>query len=227
MKVVLCTGHDAEYRRLADLTRPTLERYCDLHSYDFLYDPHRTDKDACKAALFDEAFRTGRYTRDDVFVWVDTDAAILNPSRRIESIVYEHMPSNVHYLIGTDPNGLNSGVFVARLSAEAHLFISVATSMSCAMGWSDQEGLIQTAIKSPHNAIYREVPGKVFNCNDYRVKGWDFYGEYGNYVNRYEPGDFILHLAGVEEPTRLNLLAEAISRAYPAIGVVADKGAAR
>jgi hypothetical protein len=214
VNVVICTAHDPNYQALADITRPTLERYVEQHGYDFLYDPNRDDKDACKAALFSEAFATGRYTRDDVFCWFDTDAAILNPHRRIESIVYEHMPSNVHYLIGTDPNGLNTGVFIARLSAEALLFITVATAISAASGWADQEGLIQTAVKSPHKDIYKEIPGKVFNCNDYGIKGWDRYGEYGNYINRYERGDFVLHLAGVEEPLRSDYLRAIIRDTY-------------
>ena len=202
----MCTAHDKQYQALAYITRPSLERYCEKHGYDLLYDPKREDKDACKVALFQEAFATERYSVDDVFVWVDTDALIMNSERKIETIVYEHMPRGVHYLIGTDINGLNSGVFIARFSEEAFVFMSVATAISTAMGWADQEGLIQTAVKEPHRSIYREVPGKVFNCNLYDVKGWNF-GEYGNYVNRYERGDFILHLAGVEPATRDRLLS--------------------
>lgn len=213
MKVVMCTGHGPEYQELADITRPALERYCSRWGYHFLYDPKRTDFDACKVALFLNAFRSGYYGRDDVFVWNDSDAVILNSDRRIESIVYEHMPSSVHYLIGTDPNGLNSGVFIARFSPEAACFMQVATSISVAMGWADQEALIQTAVKFPHKAIYKEIPGKVFNCNLYEIRGWDkAFGEYGYYINRYEPGDFILHLAGTEEPTRSNLLKEYAAR---------------
>ena len=30
--------------------------------------------------------------------------------------------------------------------------------------------------------------------------------EAGNYINRYEPGDFVLHAAGIEEPRRSELL---------------------
>jgi len=218
VKVVICTAHGPEYADLAAITLPTLKHYCEKHGYYFFYDGNRTDKDACKVAMFQQAFSavlptpTERLGPDDVFVWVDTDAAILNSDIRIEQIVYALMPRSVHYLIGVDVNGLNSGVFIARFSPEASLFMTVATSISVASGWADQEGLVQTAIKSPHKEIYRECPGKVFNCNDYALKGWNF-GEYGNYVNRYEPGDFILHLAGVEEPTRTNKLREYVAMA--------------
>lgn len=207
MKIILCTAHGPEYTALAQITRPSLQRYASRHGYGLAYDSKRTDKDACKVAMFQSLFATGEFCSDDVFVWVDTDAVIMNSEVKIEHIVYWLMPRSVHYLIGTDPNGLNSGVFIARFSPEANLFMTVATAMSVVSGWADQEGLIQTAVKTPHKEIYREVPGKVFNCNLYGLKGWDF-GEFGNYVNQYEDGDFILHLAGVEEPRRSETLRE-------------------
>ncbi len=209
MKVVIGTAHDKNYASLAAITYPSVERYAKKHGYSLLYDDDVTEthKDACKIALYNEALSTGQFGADDVFVWVDTDALIMNSDVRIEQIVYGHMPRSVHYLIGCDVNGLNSGVFIARFSPEAHLFLTVATSMSAAMGWADQEGIIQTAVKEPHKSIYKEIPGKVFNANLYKLKGWDHFGEYGNYVNRYEDGDFILHLAGVGEPERSQLLS--------------------
>lgn len=203
----MATAHGPEYAELAAITYPSVERYCRKHGYGLAYDPNRTDKDACKVALYQGLYAKRQFNPDDVFVWIDTDALIMNSDVRLDHIVHWMMPRSVHYLIGTDVNGLNSGVFIARFSPEAHLFMTVANSISLASGWADQEGLIQTAIKSPHKEIYREVPGKVFNCNDYSLKGWNF-GEYGNYVNQYVPGDFIIHLAGVEEPTRTNALRE-------------------
>lgn len=212
MKVVVCTAHGSEYDALAAITRPSVQNYCAKHGYAFLYDPNRTDKDACKIALYKFAVATGRYDPDDVFVWIDTDALVMNSERRIESIVYEHMPRDAHYLIGCDPNGINSGVFIARFSPEALLFMTVASNLSVPAGWADQMGLAQISLMEPHRRIYREIPGKVLNCNDYALKGWIF-GEYGRYINEYEPGDFVLHLAGVEEPTRSNALREYAEKA--------------
>lgn len=205
MRVILATAHGPEYADLAAITYPSLERYCKKHGYGLAYDPNRTDKDACKVALFQEIYATGEMTPDDVFCWVDTDAIVMNSDRRIESIVYEHMPRSVHYLIGCDVNGINSGVFLARFSPEASLFMAVYTACAVISGWADQEAIIQKSVQSPHKQIYREIPGKVFNCNLYDMKGWNL-GEFGNYVNRYEVGDFVLHLAGIEEPTRSNTL---------------------
>lgn len=221
MKVVICTGHGPEYANLAAITLPSVQAYCQRHGYFLMYDGQRTDKDACKIAMYQIAYAGGGMGPEDVFVWIDSDAVICNADRRIESIVYEHMPRHVHYLVGIDPNGLNTGVFIARFTPEANLFLTVATSISIASGWADQEGLLQTAIKSPHKEIYKEIPGKVFNCNLYKLKGWNF-GEYGKYINEYEDGDFILHLAGCEEPTRTETLrkyANISEEDYDSMGV--------
>lgn len=208
----MATAHGPEYSELAAITYPSVERYCKKQGYALAYDPNRTDKDACKVALYQTIYATGQFCAADVFVWIDTDALIMNSDRRIESIVYEHMPSSVHYLIGTDINGINSGCFIARFSPEAHLFMTVADNVSRVSGWADQVGLSQVSLMEPHRSIYKEVPGKVFNSNLYEEKGWNL-GEYGNYINRFEPGDFVLHLAGIEEPRRSRLLSEYAQKA--------------
>lgn len=208
MNVVLCTAHDAQYASLAAITFPTVKRYCEKHGYGLIYDAAvgPTRKDACKIDLYNAAYNDGRFGPNDVFAWIDTDAIIANSNIRIDHIVRWMMPRSTHYLIGVDLNGLNTGFFIARFSEEARTFMTVAAAISSASGWADQEGLIQTAVKSPHKEIYKEVPGKVFNCNLYAEKGWEWTGEAGNYINRYEPGDFVLHAAGIEEPRRSELL---------------------
>jgi hypothetical protein len=214
MKVVVCTAHDAAYAELAAITLPSVRAYCKRHGYYLLYDGDRKpeEKDACKIALYREAYGAGEFGPDDVFAWIDTDAVICNSERRIENIVYEHMPRWCHYLIGCDINGINSGFFIARFSLEAAAFMTVASDVSVVSGWADQIGLAQVSLMEPHRSIYREVPGKVFNCNDYALKGWSL-DEFGNYVNQYEPGDFVCHLAGVEEPTRSQRLRELAAEA--------------
>ena len=71
--------------------------------------------------------------------------------------------------------------------------------------------MIQTALKSPHKEIYKEIPGKVWNSNLYEIHGW--HDADGNYVNRYEDGDFILHCAGMPNNLRMKILREYALRA--------------
>ena len=205
MNVVVCTGHDPNYADLAAITLPSVKAYCKKHGYFLLYDPARNDKDACKVSLYQQAYSDGRFGPEDVFCWIDTDAVLVNSERRIENIVYEHMPRWCHYLIGCDVNGINSGFFIARFSPEAALFMNVANTVSVVSGWADQIGLAQTSLMEPHRSIYKEVPGAVFNCNDYAEKGWAL-GEYGGYINEFVPGSLVFHAAGIEEPRRSELL---------------------
>lgn len=203
---MVCTAHGPEYEGLANITFPSVRHFIDKHRYYFVYDPHRADKDACKIALYQMAYATKVFGPEDVFFWIDTDALIMDSTRSIEQIVYEHMPPSVHYLIGTDVNGINSGTFLARFSPEANLFLTVANNVSVGSGWADQVGLAQVSLMEPHRAIYKEVRGSVFNCNLYGEKGWNL-GEYGRYVNDYVDGQsFVLHLAGIPEPRRSELL---------------------
>lgn len=212
MKVCIATGHDPNYKELAAITLPSWKNYCKKHGYYLLYDGEGNDKDSCKFRLYRQAYASGEFTADDVFAWADTDALCMNSERKIESIVYEHMPRWAHFLIGTDPNGLNSGFYIARFTPEALVYLSVCSAIGETSGYGDQEPQIQTSIKQPHKDIYKEVPGRVFNSTLYPLKGWNF-GEYGKYINEYEEGDFVLHLAGVDEPARSNVLREYAAKA--------------
>ena len=212
MRVCLATGHDPNYKDLAAITLPTIQAYAKRHKYFLSYDGEGDDKDACKVRLFNEAMQSGEFSADDVYVWFDTDAIVMNRERRVESIVYEHMPRGVHMLIGYDVNEINSGVYFARFTTEASLLLNVSTALGASSGWGDQFSLKHTTLEDPHRSIYKTVPGKVFNCNLYEEKGWRL-GEYGRYINDYEEGDFVLHLAGIEEPQRSKLLREYAAKA--------------
>ena len=213
MKVCIATGHDPNYKDLAAITLPTIKAYAKKHGYFLSYDGEGDDKDACKVRLFNEEMARGIFTSDDVFVWFDTDAIVMNSERRIESIVYEHMPRYIHLLVGVDPNEINSGVYIARFSAEASLLLNVSTALGASSGWGDQFSIKHTTLDEPHHPHYKQIPGKVFNCNDYAAKGWEGLGEYGYYINRYEPGDFVIHLAGINEPERSRLLRDYAAKA--------------
>ena len=212
MRVCLATGHDPNYAALAAITLPTIRAYAKKHGYFLSYDGERTDKDACKVALFNEAMASGQFCADDVYAWFDTDACVMNSERRIESIVYEHMPRGIHMLIGYDVNEINSGVYIARFTTEASLLLNVSSALGSSSGWGDQFSIKHTTLEDPHRSVYKTVPGKVFNCNLYTEKGWAL-GEHGRYINEYEEGDFVLHLAGIEEPRRSELLREYVAKA--------------
>ena len=209
---VVFTAHDAAYQGMADITRPTLERYALKHGYDFVYDPNvnETEKDACKARLFLQLFYSGRYGVQDIALWVDTDAAILNPNVKMDDVFYEDEPNpSPHFVWAYDWNGPNSGVWMARFTSQAAHFIRTYDYLARAMGWGDNWAMNQTMLLPPFNEYVRCVSGKRMNSNLYDLHGLQNM-DHKYMVNAYAPGDWILHLAGLETSLRMKVLRERV-----------------
>lgn len=211
MNVVVAMAYDPRYAELASITVPTIQAYCKKWGYHFHLDGNRdkTEGDFCKIAMYQDLI--SQYGPDDVFVWLDADLLIMNSEIRLDHIIYHHMPRSIHYLIGSDPNGMNTGVFFARFTPEAYRFLEAARISSKSMGWADIPGAQQTMLKHPYKDYCKEVPGKVFNCFLYEVMGWPT--AYGSYANMYEPGDFIVHFAGLPQDMRIELARELVKNA--------------
>lgn len=202
---VVCTAHDAAYQELADVTRPSLERYAALHGFKFVYDPNvnPTEKDACKSRLFLSLYASGAFTGDDLFLWVDTDALIMNSEKGLTA----RDLGDIHFLWAYDWNGPNSGVWAARFTSKAAHFVRTYDYLARAMGWGDNWAMNQTMLLPPFSSWVMCTAGKMMNCNLYSLHGLEGMA-HKNEVNNYEPGDWILHLAGVEATTRMRVLKE-------------------
>lgn len=202
--IVVVTAHDDGYREMAAITMPTVKDYCAKHGYGFIYEPNVEPElaDACKIGFFHELYASGRYSGDDVFFWIDTDALIMNSAVRLERYVPDIFEA--HVLYGSDPNGLNTGAWFARFTSRADHFLRVAQQASFAMGWSDQPGILQTYLQPVFTPWVRIGPGKGFNSMLYSLYGWDW--PHGNEINAYEEGDLVLHLPGIERSQRMELL---------------------
>lgn len=207
MTVVVCAAHDAHYQSMADISMPSLRRYCTRHGYTLYYDPDLDPReaDACKIRIFRDLYATGRYTGDDLFFWIDTDALVMNSAVALEGI-QQHYMGEAHYMVGYDPNGINTGTWMARFTSRADHFLRVSWQLSLSMGFSDQPGLFQTALQHPFKDWVKYVPGKVFNSMPYAEYGWDW--PHGPEINAYEPGDFVLHAPSLEKTRRMDLLRE-------------------
>jgi hypothetical protein len=138
MNVVVCTAHDEKYDELAAITFPSVRKYVDRHGYVLAYNPRidPVDADACKAKMFLSIYAQGQYGPDDVFVWVDSDAVIMQSDISVETLLERSTFSkDDHYLIGCDFNGVNSGVWFARFSPQAAHYVQVYSQVAVAMGW--------------------------------------------------------------------------------------------
>lgn len=213
MPHVVFTAHDAAYQEMADITIGSVSRYCHRHNYHMMYDSaiNETEKDACKARMFLELYDTGRYGVSDIALWVDTDALIMNGDITIPKAFY-YRDGNPHFVWAFDFNGPNSGVWMARFTSQAAHFIRTYDYLARAMGWGDNWAMNQTMLLPPFRDWVSCIPGRVMNANLYDVHGiadW----HHAQFINAYQDGDWILHLAGVEHTKRMELLREYAAKA--------------
>lgn len=205
--IVVCTAHDAPYKTLADVTLPNLKAYCRRHGYALAYDDDipGDEKDLCKGRIFRYLFQSGRYSHDDLFMWIDTDAIIANLDERVEDVWARCADPETHFLWSYNWDGPNSGVWIARFSAEAENFVRVYSFEQVAMGWGDQNAMNQKSLYAPFKYWVKCVPGRVMNASP-----WDEYGmghlPHKDAVNNYNPGDWIVHLPGMEASRRIEIL---------------------
>lgn len=208
----MCMAHDHRYAEMGAITAPITEAYCKKHGYEFLYLPERDERegDSCKISIFKALYESGGFGGDDIYFWQDTDSLVMNsafPMENVARLFYEGRNVALHYVVGYDVNGMNTGTWAARFTSHAYHFLTVALNTSISMGWADQEGLFQTALKEPFRRWVRFIPGKSLNAMPYELYGWESW-PHKNEINNYETGDFILHLPGIEMKRRTELLRE-------------------
>ncbi len=206
--IVIGTAHDANYAELAAITFPSVAEYAEKHRYRVVYEPNisAVEADACKARLFLSLYRDGRVLGRRC-VHVDRHRrAVMNSEKELVTNV---LPSSRkwHFLWGFDFNGPNSGVWFARFTSQAAHYIRTYATTAIAMGWGDQEAMVQKMLQPPFCYWVLCLPGKFFNAYDYKLYGIADWA-HKNEINNYEPGDFILHAAGMTGEDRLRVLRE-------------------
>lgn len=226
-QVAVVTAHDAPYRELASVTYPVLEAYCKRHDYNLWYqdDIPAIEKDLCKSRIFGEIFREERFAPDDLFLWIDSDAAPLNHAIKVEDVWDAHADENTHFLWSYNFDGPNSGIFMARFSEQADNFIRAYAYEQAAMGWGDNNAMNLKMMLPPFRDWVKCIPGIYMNSGPYEEYGLSRRPrEWKRSVNGYEPGDWILHAAGIEEPRRTEVLKKYISMLIDVQPMVAPAG---
>lgn len=216
-RVVIAMAHTSDYLPLASLTVPTVQQYCEKHHYSFYYHPawesrFENDGDRCKIRIYQELYALGEW---DVFVWIDSDAMITNSDVTINDLLERmNVQEHEHFLWAYDIKCPNTGVYIARFTPEAAMFLHCSLRQSEEMGWGDNTAMIQVGLWTPHKEIIRSVPGRYMNAYDYDLYGWQRWKEVGDWRTARNAGeDFILHFPGIEtfpnleHPERPNRLA--------------------
>ena len=193
----LVTLHDANFREVARVTAERMRQYAQQHGYRFV--EHLSLLDSARHPAWNKILAVTRMLnqcRTKWVVWLDADAVIMNFGQRLEDLLVEGRD----VIFGSDFNGLNSAVFLARNCDWSRRFFATVYNLGDVSYELDRFGpkWEQNTIKhllrnftgfDDHVAIHPErrmtpLPGA------------------------YEDGDFILHLGGMSMAERLKALED-------------------
>jgi hypothetical protein len=194
-KIAICTIYDEPYFGLAETTvKKNKIPYCqrwnyDLHAKvsDFEFDPGFT-----KIKFLLDIMENRDY---EWIYWCGADTMIMNRAISLESIIDEKF----HFIITTcgGPD-LNADSFLIRNSRQGRLWLETILLLQdyykndC---WKEQRAMIDNYQRPPWNQITKVVAPRTFNSIL-----WETYGDPNRdpatEPEQYQPGDFLIHLAG-------------------------------
>lgn len=183
-----------EFREVVQLGLKNKQDYCTQHGYDFICGEESLDKARgitwTKLLLLLKAMENSEYRW--VF-WTDADALIMNTDLLLEDLIDE----NYNLIINYDFNGFNAGHFLIRNCEWSRQFLKKAYSHKEFIDdpeW-EQGAMLAVLRESSYAAATKTVPQRLMNSFP------DLYGQLLQAT--YQPGDFILHFAGIREPSLL------------------------
>jgi hypothetical protein len=196
---------DERQAALGTLTAPNKADYCRRHGYAWL--PFREGFDSSRPVAWSKILFLRRHLADyDWLMWSDVDSAITNPALGLESLVKRAGD----LLITRDGTGLNSGSFLIRNCAWSHRFLQAAWEcpdtddyrrhfeITTDRMWENRAFLL-LAPAPAHRAHVRVIPQR--QLNSYPP---EFSAPHPG--SAHAEGDFVVHLPGLDESTRLRVL---------------------
>jgi hypothetical protein len=204
MNVAVCSFHFSGHQELADITVPNKVAYCERHGYTGVFDIREDWLPYDKFRLVRELLPD-----HDAVLWIDCDAIFANPTFRVEALI-DHLEGQRALTITRDgKNGdvpsVNSGVFLMERCDAALAFLDMALSPTMyKMGtavrhMNGDQPLINEWIHT-HPGFARIVPQRIMNSylrDEYPILLYPW--------SQYQPGDWILHFAGLPYPRRVEL----------------------
>lgn len=202
IKIGVVTAWDDNGRAIAEATLPNRRDYCARHGYG-LEAHHWPGRRGhwLKAAALLEAL-----PKYDWLMWLDTDALFMALDRRINATIME-----LGNLVFTaDYWGLQTGVFfLEKCDWSLRLLKEWAASEGFFHGFPNAEQTALAYLLYRHDPIHWQcVAQRSFNSY-LPLYGHDYPPE------EYQPGDFILHLPGLADERRLQLIHQLLAGTYP------------
>jgi hypothetical protein len=193
-KVAIVTAWDAGAADLAALTEPNKQEYCRRHGYALrsgLVDTggHWVKIPALMSAL----------PEFDWVVWMDVDLLVMNQAVRLEKF----FDATVDLIGSHDAIGWNNGVFFLRNTPWSMSFLKTWAEIGRRYNGHpspEQSALVHLLYREPKDK-WKCVGQKAFNSYLY-----DLYEDLSYPEGQYCPGDFILHLPGLPNERRIEVI---------------------
>lgn len=217
MSAVVLTAASEKYAALAAYTLPNKQAYCQMHGYtltDFsrVLTNYSWDK---LRALFTAMVRL----EADLFAWLDCDAIVTNPQHRLEhrlgAVGAEWALRDV--MLARDDNGVNAGIILLRRSPGAFRFLYAVLNLGFkryGKEWAgEQRALEWYALHPPEGVDVEIAPQRLLNGYRYRESCSDL--PVDGHPGEWQPGDFILHLAGVSDERKVQIARDFLGDPAP------------
>jgi len=200
--VTLAVGE--EYRASVQLGLQNKQEYCEKHGYDFICGDKSLD--TSRHIVWSKILLILDVMKNSAYKWIflsDADALVMNTGLCIEDLIDE----DYDLIINHDFNGFNSGHFLIRNCARSRKLLQEAYKHTEFLDHPEwEQGAILATLQENRAYLSRTkiIPQRLMNS---------FPDVLGSLLQgTYQPGDFILHFAGIREPA---LLKKYFEHYYP------------
>lgn len=205
MNIAIISICSQKYKPLGDATYPHWQAYCDKHGYQLIVDD-ASDPRGCN---WQKICMVGHHVKlYDLVLWVGADTIPTNSEIKIEQFWLQQGTPSI--LLTADVLGINSDVMLFAKGVMSEMFTTAANSL---YSWYkthpfyEQEAINRFAYQSPYREVTKIIPQK--GMNSYMN---NLYGRNESWPGNWSKGDWILHLPGLPNDTRIAVIKELESK---------------
>lgn len=202
MKITVLQYYDDGYRELHELSRRTVEPWCNARGYKYVAE-RVTDFNGRHPVWAKLPCIERHLPACDWLFYLDSDAAITNQDFDLVNII-QFIEADRIMAVCDDANGMNAGVLLVRNHPLARKVIHAvyhAPESAVPGGWGDQLGeqrMLEAAISTIGWAHVARFAQRTFNSYLYGLYGGRYHYPQGEWCE----GDPVVHLPGVSNETR-------------------------
>jgi hypothetical protein len=194
MKITLLTAASKEYWDVLKLSAPNKLEYCLRHGLQLSIRQH----EALNLAQERNIIMREELENCQWLAFMGCDTLITNQSIDLRCFL--------DMIIGEDIHGINNDVFFLKDGASSRSFLRNVSNTLYSLGGNDQDAM-QRVIEASLDFKVKYVPQRFFNSY--------LYSEY-SYPNdgggAYQAGDFLLHLPGIPNTRRIEIMTEYLGK---------------